>query len=659
MTERGVKPSKSQVFKNLREDFKWAKQAKTEIDKSMVKWNDLYYAKKLGNEVQNRSQVVLKEIAKQIEWAKPNITEPFTSTSKPVRIKSGVSENRSNVLEKYLNQEFVGNFDRETFMDNLTDVMFREGTVWVHTSWSREEDVRKETFENLTLEQLVSDEREPEEISENEDGTYNGFYLETRVLANCPTAEVCRNESIFPDPSAKSDKDMSFLCFERTTTFGELRKEGVKEEDIDQLWAKSQNASDSALEIQRNVDNREYGGRQDFRRADEASTKVIVIEYWGQYDLDGDGILQPIKAVFSKEGYVNISLEENPMPSKRIPFFRETYSSITGALWGNALAYFLGDNQRIRSGLMRGILDNMSNANNGQKFITRGALDYVNMKRMKNGEKYIVVNKPDSVVDGSYNNIPTSVMETMNMVTQETKELSGVQAGGPALNKSALGDDGADEQLTMSQQRMVGLVRKVSSLLGKVMKEWLEMAEVFLDDDQIVALQDSSSVDINVFKDMYKASCKMLVGTDIVKAKRLREINLLLQQSKAMEGRTPPETMSQLIAEMYELMDMPDKAKAMMDYKPQPSPEQIAMQQLEMQEKQLELQERMTKMEVEKVDAETRRIIAQTGMFNAQAGAEYKKAQSAEKYSKAQSHQVDTALKPAQVEKELTKSKGE
>ena len=47
--------------------------------------------------------------------------------------------------------------------------------------------------------------------------------------------------------------------------------------------------------------------------------------------------------------------------------------------------------------MVRGIFDNMSLANNGQKFMQRGAVDYINFKRLNNGERYIVVNKPDAI----------------------------------------------------------------------------------------------------------------------------------------------------------------------------------------------------------------------------------------------------------------------
>jgi len=218
------------------------------------------------------------------------------------------------------------------------------------------------------------------------------------------------------------------------------------------------------------------------------------------------------------------------MPDKAIPFDRSVYSARPFSLWGNALAFFLGDNQRAKNGMVRGIFDNMSLANNGQKFITRGALDYINFKRMNNGERYIIVNKPDAIKDGSYNPIPTSVFSTSQMFTKESEDLSGVSSGGPALGNDNVGKDGQQAQLTMSQQRMAAMVRNLSNLLRKMIGKWLTMAEVFLTDEQIAELfTPEEQADMNAFTTSRKAKVKVRVGTEVNRNMKLQQYNMLMQ----------------------------------------------------------------------------------------------------------------------------------
>ena len=128
--------AKRQAFSDFRHDFKKAKDAKTEIDKLISTWNDLYYGYKLGNEEEGKSKFVMKEIAKQIEWIMANLTEPFTSTSHPVKVSMGKYQRQAKKIERYLNTHFTSAFDREAFIEQLGDVLLREGTVWVKSGWN-------------------------------------------------------------------------------------------------------------------------------------------------------------------------------------------------------------------------------------------------------------------------------------------------------------------------------------------------------------------------------------------------------------------------------------------------------------------------------------------------------------------------------------------
>ena len=87
LEEESQEEKEAEAFDNLRYDYKKAREAKTIIDNLITEWSDLYDGKKLGNENPQKSQIVMKEVAKQIEWQKPALMEPFTSTSNPIRIK--------------------------------------------------------------------------------------------------------------------------------------------------------------------------------------------------------------------------------------------------------------------------------------------------------------------------------------------------------------------------------------------------------------------------------------------------------------------------------------------------------------------------------------------------------------------------------------------
>lgn len=637
--------TEKEAFENLRYDYKKAKEAKTIIDNLITEWSDLYDGKKLGNENPQKSQVVMKEVAKQIEWQKPALMEPFTSTSNPIRIKSGKNANRSRIMQKYLNGQFAGEFDREEFMDNMTDILLREGTVWTRTGWKYEEEKKNRVVPNIDMQKLLENEEEPSSIKQNKDGTFRVKYSTIDVLKNIPTLEVCRNEHIFPDPSARTMDECRFVIYKKYMTLSELKQAGIYDKKkLERLESKFDDESkeDTSLGQIRDSDARDYGYDSTYKPKDGARQKIAILEYWGYYDLDGDGIAEPIVATFTEKWGCNLHIGENPYPSKNIPFQRAVYSARSFSLWGNALAYFIGDNQRIKSGFMRGILDNMSLANNGQKFVQRGALDYVNFKRLRNGEKHVIVNRPDAIADGGYNNLPQSVFTTMEMINQETKELTGNSAGG---NQFAQKDQSEDNpaQLTMSQQRIAGTVRNIANVLGRALKEWLLMAESFLTNEQIEQMFSEQEVkDIMSFEDAKYAQTSVKVGTEVIRSMRVQQLNMLMQQSKTLGEQAPQDTISALTAEMFELFDMYEKAEEIRNYKPEPNPMAIKMQELEIQK--LELENVKLQVEIENL-----RSGSQLNIADAQATVVYKQAQADNKDAETQKTLVETALIPAEM----------
>jgi hypothetical protein len=654
------------VFNDLRHDFKEAKSAKTEIDEMINEWNDLYYGirrNKDGERIRskpNKSSIVMKEVAKQIEWQKPNVTEPFTSTRHPIQLVDPKDQQRSRVLEKWANHQFTQEFDREEFMDQLADVVLREGTVWVQTSWETREENERLVVPRISMEEILQNPEEPTEISQNADGSFKVEYNKKALVANNPYSEVQRNEHIFPDPSARTEKELRFMCKIALLTIPDIRNiPGIDQAKVDILESRvtGEDKENTALGQERDNNAQSYGYSNSYEPNDVSRKHIRIVCYWGYYDLNGDGIPEPIIAYWPEKYEIDLGIEENPMPDKAIPFDRSVYSARPFSLWGNALAFFLGDNQKAKTGMVRGIFDNMSLANNGQKFIARGALDYINFKRMNNGERYIITNKPDAITDGAYNSIPTSVFETLKMFTKESEDLSGVSSGGPALSNSNASKDGQQAQLTMSQQRMAAMVRNLSNLLRKIISKWVTMAEVFLTDEQILELfTPEEQVDMNVFTIAKKAKVKVRVGTEVNRNMKLQQYNMLMQQAKVLEGELPPGAMKSMVAEMYDLFDMHEDATKLRLYTPQPSEEEIALQQLQLQNAQLENVKLQTEIQTMTKDVEARYMNAQARMMEAQANYGYKGAQTQEKMAKAQAHKIDSAMKPVQVENEIMKT---
>ena len=627
--------TRKNIFENIKYDYKMAFNAKTTIDKLITEWNDAYEGKKYGNEMKTRSSIVMRDVAKQIEWQKPNITEPFTASSNPISTDplNPKSVKPSKIAAAYLNNEFVSNFNRYKFMSDVADVFAREGTVWVRTSWEFEEVDEERHLSNVSIKKIMSIPDEPVEIERNEDGSFDATYRRPKVVKNKPSVEVCRNEHIFPDPGADNKDNMTFICYRFEETIAGLYEAGVYDDDaIKKLeGAVNREYGDTGLGATRDADLQDYGRDDTYQSKNFMNQRVTIVEYWGYADLKDNGSNMPIVSAWSSKHDVLLRLEDNPLPGKRIPFHSAPYASKPFSMWGNSLAYFISDNQKIRTGIMRGVIDNMSLANNGQKFMQRGALDYVNYKRMRNGERYIQTNldPKTSITDGSFNQLPQSTFSVMQMVSEETKDLSGINQGQPALDTVAQTKtaSGAHTQTTMSQQRMADSVRNLSSMMQGVFSDWLAYAKDFIEPDQMMQMFGEY---INIEKDDlngdYNVAIK--VSTEMNTQTQISQLNLMLQQAQALGAGAPPGAINKLTAEMMDLFDKPALAKEFREYVPQPDPVAQQMQQLEMQKLQAEIQVMVMK---------------------AQAEVMYKKAQSTEKVTKSGNHSMETNLAPQKL----------
>lgn len=633
-------------YENIKHDFKIAKTAKTEIDDKIAEWNDLYVGKMKNKE--NRSKYVAMELAKQIEYMKPNITEPFTNSSHPIRISTTKNEKRARIQQKYLNNEFTSEFGRVEFMEQLADIKLREGTVWVKTAWNYKEENKREVIEHVTMEEILQRGENPDKITQGENGKFTVEYNNIRCLKNSPDAIICRNEHIFPDPDARSHKELRYLCYRKHMTLSQLKESGKVTDDMLEKLKTSMNAGDdTSLGSDRDSKAQSYGYKESANTKDVERQKVSIIEYYGYYDLNGDGIAEPVIAAWAEKQDVNLYFEENYLPNSDIPFYNDVYSAVPFSLWGNGVGFFIKDDQNAKTGIMRGIFDNMALANNGQKFIKQGTLDYINFKRMRNGEKHIFVNKEGGIEDGAFNQLPQSIQFVLGLVDKEVKEHTGVDAGSQSVSNVNSGEDSSG-QLTLAQQRMAGMITSTSELLGKVFNDWLKMAEVFLNNEQIQALfTESEQQDIMAFEESEYTKVSFKVATNAQRQIRLQQLNMLMQQAKALGQSMPAELINELVAEMFELFDMYDKAEALRTYKPEPTEQEIAMQQLKLQA--LQLANGKTQAEINELNAKAQSygFKAQTEAVTVQANAEYKQAQSNEKNKKAQTHDINNAMAPA------------
>lgn len=598
-----TKINKADLLAALKADFKASETMQKSWLGKRSQWVNETYGNPYGNEVKGKSAIVSKDIKRQLEWQLPSLADPFLNTADVIKCNPVTYEDvkaaRQNEL--LLNTQFCRKFPRYNFIMKALRVLATEGTVVVQTGWDYE-DVEVET----NVEVVTYDDFGNEII----DTTVEKV---TKILRNQPTAVVCRNEDIFIDPTCMDDMNKcQFVIHRYETDMSTLKADG-RYKNLDKV---------AALETGRDYD---YIPEDDtnFRFKDAARKKLMVHEYWGNYDIDGDGIVESI--VCSWIGNTIIRLQTNPYPDGKPPFIVVPFNAIPFQLFGEALAENIGDNQKVKTALTRGIIDNMARSNNAQIGLRKNALDPTNRKRFLNGDNFEFNGSPADFWQGSYNQIPGSVFDMMTLMNNEIESQTGVKSFSGGINAGSLGSTatGARGALDATATRRLNLVRNVSeNLIKPLMRKWMAYNAEFLEEEEIVRITNEEYVPIRRDDLDGKVDIDIEIATAEDNASKAQELSFLLQ---TMGPNQDMELNKMIMVEIARLTKMPELAKRIETFQPQPDPMAQQLQQLEIAKLQ---------MEIEKLKADI-----------------------ADKYARAGENEVDREVKLAKMETEKAKAR--
>jgi hypothetical protein len=565
-----MKIKKNQLLKAFKGDMKEAERMQKDWLTKREEWVNETYGNPYGNEEDGKSKIVSKDIKKQLEWMLPSITDPFLSSQNvikcnPITFEDAASAKQNELL---LNTQFCRKFPRYNFINKAIRVLATEGTLVVQTGWDYEDEEVEEEVEVIKVDA-------------------NGYeYMDveaevvTKVIRNQPTAVVCRNEDIFIDPTCMDDIDKcQFVIHRYETSLSALRADG-RYKNLDQV-GKSQH----------DINNETDYYREDltyFEFKDEPRKKIVVHEYWGNYDIDGDGEVEAI--VCAWVGNTIIRLESNPYPDQKPPFIIVPFNPIPFQMFGEALAENIGDNQKVKTAITRGIIDNMAKSNNSVVGIRKGSLDLSNKRKFLQGKNFEYNGNPNDFWQGGYNQLPSSVFDMLGMMNNEIESQTGTKSFSGGISGNSLGATatGARGALDATATRRLNLVRNISeNLIKPLMRKWMAYNSEFLEEEEVVRVTNDEYVPVRKDDLQGRVDIDISVSTAEDDAAKRQELSFLLQTLGPNED---PTVRRMLMGDMYELMKMPDKAEAIRNYQPQPDPMQQQMQQIELMKMQLELE---------------------------------------------------------------------
>ena len=517
-----------------------------------------------GNEDPNKSSIVSKDILKQLNWMLPSLTAPFLGTTDIIKCNpvtyEDVDSARQNEL--LLNTQFCRKFNRYNFIMKGARVLASEGTLVVQTGWDYQDEEVEVEREVVLVDELTGLEYIDVET-----------VIETKVLKNQPTAVVCRNEDIFIDPTCMDDMDKCQFVIHRYESSLSALKEDGRYKNLDKLEREDHTLNEA---------NDYY--REDttyFEFKDKARKKFVVHEYWGNYDINNDGELEPIVCAWVNNTIIR--LEANPYPDKKPPFIVVPFNAVPFQMFGEALAENIGDNQKVKTAITRGIIDNMAKSTNGQIGIRKGALDQSNKKKFLSDKNFEFNGTPNDIWEGSYNSIPGSAFDMLSMMNNEIESQTGVKSFSGGINGNSLGSSatGARGALDATSTRRLNMVRNMAeNWIKPLLRKWMSYNSEFLEEEEIIRITNEEYVPVRRDDLMGNIDIDMAISTAEDNAGKVEQLSFLLQTL----GNTMPFEMTQtVLADIVRLSEMPELEKNIRDFKQQPNPQQERLQEIELQ----------------------------------------------------------------------------
>lgn len=356
----------------------------SETTEARAKALEYYLRQPYGNEVEGRSQIITGEVAEAIDGALPQLVRVFTQSDDIVRFepKGPGDEEGAKQATEYCNWVFYRQNPGFTILHNwFKDALLQKVGV-VKAYWDTKVDVTKETYQNLTDEELVllladdsmdvleQDTTEIDTGEVDEMGQPVMYRTHSVIVAKKTTRGGVRVENVPPEEfliskKAIDIKESPFVAHRKLLPRSDLIAMGFDPDIVYDLPA---------------FDELSYTGERLARYSqgeqphqdtsmDQSMQEVEVYECYIRADMDGDGIAE-LRQIFYAGSEILSDVETD-----YIPFHSACPLPIPHKFFGESLADRTMDIQLIKSTVVRQMLDNLYLSNNARVGAVEGQVN--------------------------------------------------------------------------------------------------------------------------------------------------------------------------------------------------------------------------------------------------------------------------------------------
>lgn len=575
------KRAEAKIKDKALEFLKTALKSSSDLTDNHKEGLDAYMAKPYGNEVEGRSQIVMSDVADTVEWVMPSLMKIFFGGTRVVDIKpqGPEDEEKAKLMEEKVNFDFQRGINGYTVLhDWFKSALLGKYAVTKYW-WDTSETTKNEDYNGLTeaeLEQLMQD--EDYEILEEEstliqEGITDDFGFQvtppvfsfdvkgkrTKTVSKPMAKSLPPEEFIFDLETSGSIKEAEFCAHRKRVHKNTLKKYKLSDDDISreaEEFSNTEYLKESRFE--------DLGGINFIKDPSDDEFVYIYECYLNDYDKSGDKV--PKKVLI----YGNRVLEVTDNTYGSPPFCGITTVRIPHRAAGLSMADLVSDIQKLKTALMRAILDNMYYQNNG--------IDIVNPYRI-NMDDVVDRNEPGAKWRTLYDVDPRTVihskdpsplpshafglLETVDSIKEKRTGVTSYNQGldSKSLNKTATG---ISQIMGAAQQRMELIARNFAETgVKELFQAFVDMNLEFFDGEANVKLNEQwAQIKPEMIDGNFDIIIDVGVGTGSSEIQINQLINMINVSQPGVEmGIVTPENFGNLLSTIYELMGYKNTSK--------------------------------------------------------------------------------------------------
>lgn len=606
----------------------------SDISTHRAKLYDRYLAEPYGDEVEGRSQVVMSDVSDTIEWMMPELMDIFTAGDDVAEFMPEGQEDEEAAKQEtaIVNHVFHDMNNGFLILYTIFKDALMQKNAYTKAYWDERVSTEIEEYANLTPEELLlvlsqigetADEMEILEQSEDGADIKVRYTKKSQkyVIEPVPPEELL----VTPRWNSVDLNGAPFVAHKASKTVTDLIEMGFDRKQVESLPDDEEDMDQEEIERFSAHDNTEYSEDDE---PDPSMREVTLFECYIYVDRDGDGKAELLQVYMG--GHQNELMRWADGSPAVEEVSHQPFDCITPVImphkhFGRSIAELVEDLQRVRTVLVRQMLDNIYLGNNMRPHVDTSAMTDETLEDLLNTEVGFPVRGRGPGAGVTYTPVPNvtpAILQGIEYVDTLRENRSGVTKYNQGLDSNSLNKTatGVRSILTASQKKILLIARifaetGVKALMLRIHRD-LRKGPL----KRIAAKLRNEWVAVNprVWKDRTDMSVSVGLGTGDKDVLLMRLNAILERQIQGLEiGLSSREQILHTAHKMVEQSGFkaPELFFALHDVPQQPNPIEVAAQ-AEMAKEQMKAQASAqeaalkAQIEREKIDASAQKDAA-------------------------------------------------